>query len=76
MEDRTVLQGLETKFEGQDLCRYQRKRPFHPDLDSIDRDAADQVPSVQIQVLLVAVEHGGFFTVESFYLPGLMGMDR
>jgi hypothetical protein len=46
------------------------------DLDSIDRNAADQVPTVQIQVLLVVVEPGGFFTVEPFYLPGLMGMDR
>jgi glycosyltransferase involved in cell wall biosynthesis len=63
-------------IENQDLCRDQRKRSLHSDLDSIDCHAADQVPSVQIQVRMVAIESGGLPALEPLYLQGYMGMDR
>jgi len=39
LADRDLLQGTQAEPEGQDLRGYQRKRPAHPDLDSIDCDA-------------------------------------
>jgi len=51
--DRAVLQGAQTKPQGEQLRRHQRKRAAHPDLDSLDRDPAAEMvaPSVEGQMV-------------------------
>ena len=74
LADRDVLQGAQAEPEDQDLRGNHRKRPLHPDLDSIDRHAADQVPAVQGRNPLVVIEFGGLPALESLYLPQFMGV--
>jgi hypothetical protein len=71
-----VFQGPQAESESEDFCRHNGKCFAYPDLDSIDRHAANQVSWFQVQIRLVAVEPGGLSPLESVYLPGFMGMDR
>ena len=63
-------------LEGKNLRPNQHKSTLYPDLYSIDRYIADQAPPVQIQVQLVIIVHGAFFTVQLFYLQVFVEMDR
>ena len=50
----TFLQGAEAKSQGEELRGHHRKRPAHPDLDSLDRDPTAEMaaPSVEGQMVL------------------------
>ena len=76
LADRAVFQGPQTESESENLRRHHRKCAVYTDLDSIDRHVVNQIPQLQGQIRLVAVEPGGFSSLEPVYLSGFMGMDR
>jgi hypothetical protein len=69
LADRAVLQGFEAEPEHEDLCRDQRKRPAHPDLDSPDRAALAQMAASPLAGQLVLVQSGLPAAAEPVHLP-------
>ena len=75
MANRVVFQGTQAELKSQNLCRYQRKCPIHPNLDSIDCHVAYQVPTIQIKIQLVIIKSYRIPAMEPIYLQELMGLD-
>lgn len=76
MGDRALLQDAEAEPEGQNLRRRERERPSHPDLDSPDFIAGDQVAASLIQSGMVLFQHGDHASAEPLYLSGFTGLAR
>ena len=53
-----VFQGAETELEDQDVCGDQRQRGQDPGVDGVDRHLGAEVPAIEIDVQLVAIESG------------------
>ena len=49
---------------------------FNLNLDSTGINFVDQIPAIQVQVRLVAIEPGCAITMEPVYLQCVMGLDR
>src|SRR5438874_397892 len=69
-----VFQGAETNKENQDVRRDQRQCRADTGLDGFDRDAGIEVPAIEIKVLLVVVDAGGFAATTTVLLSGSVGL--
>src|SRR5713226_7407975 len=65
-----VLQSAQAEPQGEEFRRHQRKRPAHPDLDSLDCYPAAEVAAPSLQSQVVPVQPGVDAPAESVYLSG------
>jgi len=72
--DRDLFQGAEAVPEGQNLRGDQRERREGADLDSIDRDAAAEVPPDEGNLEMEPVESGSIAPVQPVDLSGFVGV--
>ena len=63
------FKALKQNLDREDLRRHQRKRPPHPDLDSLDRPAPAEMAASPLQGQLVPVQSGLDAAAEPVYLP-------
>jgi hypothetical protein len=69
-----VLQGAEADSENQDVYRDQRQRGAHAGVDGVDRDAGAEVPTVEIDVLLVVIDAGRAAAAATVFLSRSVGV--
>src|SRR5262249_32458328 len=69
-----VFQGPEADLEDPDLRGDQRQRSADPGVDRADCDAGVEIPAIEIDVLLVAVDSGSPVTATVVPLPGSVGL--
>ena len=72
--DRIVFQGAETNIENQDVRGDERQCGPDPGVDRSDRDAGAEVPAVEIEVLLVVIDAGGFAAAATVLLSRSVGV--
>src|SRR6185312_7822686 len=70
MADRTFLQIAKAAATGENICGHKRECPEDTTLDSVDRDAAFEIPSSEVDVQLVVFESGGTGEATVVRIPG------
>jgi len=75
LANRTVFQSAQAEPDREDLCRHQRKRTPHPDLDSLDRPAPVEMAAPPLQGQLVSVQSGLDAAAKPVYLSRIDAVD-
>jgi hypothetical protein len=70
------FQGPQAKPEGQDLCGDERQCLTDSDWDSLNGDAAVEIPTTEIATGLGPVKSGSPLALELVYLSRPVGLDR